>query len=574
MHQRIRRIIPVFLLLIAGAAAIWYFTRNNNAVSDELSASGTIEAVQVAINPELGGRISAILVEEGDLVSVGQTLVQLDATLYQTQRQQAEASLDMTQLHVKAAQAAVESAEAAQAAAQAGYDAALANRDLLASGATEQQRQAAQAQLEQAEANLRALQANLDAATSGSRPEAISTARLRLKQAWETYTRLTASLSEEQIEAVQTAFDLATENLSRAQARQTRLENQTDLPISAAEAAQNEVADCQAALALAQQALQAAQDASQPYYQQIAVTRSTWELAQQNASQAAARQETLRAIEDMPDVALEAAQEAADDADDLVETAREAYDALVEDEQANRLDEAWSEVLAAQTQLNALGRTPTQASQSVSLEAMLNQVDAARAVREVAAANLAQLESGARTEQLAAAEAQVAAAQAQMEAASAQVKAAQVQVEIAQAQTTSAQAALEIVDVQIAKLTIASPVEGVVLSRSMEAGEVIAAGASVLTIGQLQDLTITVYLPEDRYGEISLGEKAGVRVDSFPNVVFMAQVVHIADQAEFTPRNVQTAEGRRTTVFAVRLAIDVSDGRLKPGMPADVTFKK
>jgi multidrug resistance efflux pump len=59
----------------------------------------------------------------------------------------------------------------------------------------------------------------------------------------------------------------------------------------------------------------------------------------------------------------------------------------------------------------------------------------------------------------------------------------------------------------------------------------------------LENLTITVYVPEDRYGEISLGQQAEVNVDSFPGETFQAQVTYIADTAEYTPRNVQTVEG-------------------------------
>ena len=59
-------------------------------------------------------------------------------------------------------------------------------------------------------------------------------------------------------------------------------------------------------------------------------------------------------------------------------------------------------------------------------------------------------------------------------------------------------------------------------------------------------------------------------VDSFPDETFTGEVVYIADSAEFTPRNVQTAQSRRNTVYAVRLALPNPDGRLKPGMPADV----
>jgi multidrug resistance efflux pump len=106
----------------------------------------------------------------------------------------------------------------------------------------------------------------------------------------------------------------------------------------------------------------------------------------------------------------------------------------------------------------------------------------------------------------------------------------------------------------------------------VEAGEVVAPGAPLLTLGRLDDLTITVYIPEDRYGNIRLGQTARVSVDSFPGQEFSATVARIANQAEFTPRNVQTQEGRRTTVFAVELIVDDPESRLKPGMPADVAF--
>ena len=75
-------------------------------------------------------------------------------------------------------------------------------------------------------------------------------------------------------------------------------------------------------------------------------------------------------------------------------------------------------------------------------------------------------------------------------------------------------------------------------------------------------------------GQIMAGQPVVVKVDSFPAESFTAKVTRIADQAEFTPRNVQTAEGRATTVFAVKLAVENADGRLKPGMPADVFFNE
>ncbi len=142
-----------------------------------------------------------------------------------------------------------------------------------------------------------------------------------------------------------------------------------------------------------------------------------------------------------------------------------------------------------------------------------------------------------------------------------------------------AQAALRLAEadqaslgVQSTKLTLTAPASGVVLARSIEPGEVLQPGAPALTIGVRDSLTITVYLPEDRYGELALGDPAEVTVDAFPGTTFRAVVVRIADRAEYTPRNVQTDEGRRTTVFAVRLSVEDPTGSLKPGMPADVTF--
>ncbi|MBM3122243.1 MAG: HlyD family efflux transporter periplasmic adaptor subunit [Chloroflexi bacterium] len=130
----------------------------------------------------------------------------------------------------------------------------------------------------------------------------------------------------------------------------------------------------------------------------------------------------------------------------------------------------------------------------------------------------------------------------------------------------------ETIDLQLDKLLVTAPLKGVVLARSIEPGEVLLAGAQALSIGQLDRLTVTVFLPEDRYGQVDLGDHVELAVDAFPDQIFDAVVTRIADRAEFTPRNVQTQEGRRTTVFAIELTVADPGGLLKPGMPADVTF--
>lgn len=139
---------------------------------------------------------------------------------------------------------------------------------------------------------------------------------------------------------------------------------------------------------------------------------------------------------------------------------------------------------------------------------------------------------------------------------------------------TQAQASVDLMDAQIGKLTLSAPMDGVILTRAVEPGEFLSPGAVAIRIADLSELTITVYVPEDRYGQISLGQVALVRVDSFPEMSFSAVVTHIADEAQFTPRNVQTVEGRSATVYAIKLSVEDAQGRLRPGMPADVTFEK
>ncbi len=186
------------------------------------------------------------------------------------------------------------------------------------------------------------------------------------------------------------------------------------------------------------------------------------------------------------------------------------------------------------------------------------QRDNAKAAVATARAQYELAVAGARPEQVAVAQAQVDAAEAQVDAARTQVR--------------SAEAALAVLDAQLGKLTLAAPAAGTVLMRSIEPGEVVMPGAVLLVVGDLDRLTVTVYVPEDRLGEVAVGQPVRVTVDAFPGESFAGTVERIADQAEFTPRNVQTVEGRKTTVFAVDLALDASGGKLKPGMPADVGF--
>ncbi|MEJ2596879.1 MAG: efflux RND transporter periplasmic adaptor subunit [Anaerolineales bacterium] len=142
----------------------------------------------------------------------------------------------------------------------------------------------------------------------------------------------------------------------------------------------------------------------------------------------------------------------------------------------------------------------------------------------------------------------------------------------AQAGASQAQAQLDLIDAQMAQLSVSAPVDGVVLTRNIQPGEVLQAGMTALVIGEVSHLKVTVYLPEDQYGQVHLGDHASLSVDSYPNESFDALVTRIADQAEYTPNNVQTKQERQTTVYAVELSISNPQGKLIPGMPVDVTF--
>jgi HlyD family secretion protein len=177
------------------------------------------------------------------------------------------------------------------------------------------------------------------------------------------------------------------------------------------------------------------------------------------------------------------------------------------------------------------------------------------------------------------AETQVRLAEAQVDGAQAaldELEAGSTEEEIAmvEAQVRQAEAAMHLIDAQIAQLTLTAPMDGVITGRTSQAGEMASAGLPLLTIANLDEVTLVIYIPETRVGQVQLGQTVDVQVDSFPERVFTGEVVNIAGEAEFTPRNVQTKEERVNLVFAVKVRIPNPDGALKPGMPADATIRE
>jgi multidrug resistance efflux pump len=120
--------------------------------------------------------------------------------------------------------------------------------------------------------------------------------------------------------------------------------------------------------------------------------------------------------------------------------------------------------------------------------------------------------------------------------------------------------------------TLRAPFDGWVARTVYEPSELVAPGAPVVVVADWRELTLKVFLPEDRFGRVMLGQAATVTVDAYPGEVFAGEVVFIAAEAEFTPRNVQTREDRVKSVYAIKLRVPNADLRLKPGMFADTTL--
>jgi len=148
------------------------------------------------------------------------------------------------------------------------------------------------------------------------------------------------------------------------------------------------------------------------------------------------------------------------------------------------------------------------------------------------------------------------------------------EVAVAQAEVARAEAALGVLEVQLEKLTLRSPTEGLMTGRMVQVGEMAVPGTSLMTVADLDEVTLTVYIPEDEIGRVRVGQAVEVSVDSFPGKIFEGQVSYIASEAEFTPKNVQTKKERVNMVFAVKVKVPNPEHELKPGMPADAVIRE
>ena len=118
---------------------------------------------------------------------------------------------------------------------------------------------------------------------------------------------------------------------------------------------------------------------------------------------------------------------------------------------------------------------------------------------------------------------------------------------------------------------VISPLNGIVLVKSAETGEIVPAGGGVVVIGDPSDQWVKIFVSEDLMHQLSINQTASIAVDG-GDKTYKGHVSFIADKAEFTPRNVQTPEERVTQTFAVKIAVDDADKDLHAGVAADVRF--
>lgn len=230
------------------------------------------------------------------------------------------------------------------------------------------------------------------------------------------------------------------------------------------------------------------------------------------------------------------------------------------------------------------------------------------ALREQAVAQLAELEAGARPEELAVARAELAAARSEAELAESEVRrfrrlsqdgaataaeldraearvrtlgrsaaAAQSRLDLLLAgaraeRIAQARARLRELDAALAELRVASPTNAVVEALPVKPGDVVAPNREVATLLPLHRLWVRVYVPQPWIGHLRPGDAAEVRADAFPGRTFAGKVEQVAREAEFTPRNVQTPGDRVQQVFGIKVALTDTGGGLHAGMSVDARF--
>ena len=194
------------------------------------------------------------------------------------------------------------------------------------------------------------------------------------------------------------------------------------------------------------------------------------------------------------------------------------------------------------------------------------------AILKQAEERLAIIREGPRKEEIAAARAQLARAQAAVkvsEANTLETQRRQQELSARRSEVERARAQLGVTESQLQDAAVYAPIDGTVLVKSAELGEVLAAGTTVVTIGDLARPWVRGYIKEGDLGKVKIGQEVKVTTDSFPGRVYKGRISYISPEAEFTPKQIQTKEERVKLVYRVKILVENPNQELKLNMPVD-----
>jgi HlyD family secretion protein len=170
------------------------------------------------------------------------------------------------------------------------------------------------------------------------------------------------------------------------------------------------------------------------------------------------------------------------------------------------------------------------------------------------------------------------ATQKQLDAVEQELSQAKLNLEAAKAAVSTQTAQVEKIDADIAVITRqladcypTAPISGTITETFVETGELVTPGKAIAKIAKLDTLWVKLYLPTGSFGQVKLGDKATINTEASGGT-YEGTVIWASDEAEFTPKNVQTQKSRANLVYAVKLAIPNNDGKLKIGMPVYITM--
>ncbi|MEN6305577.1 MAG: HlyD family efflux transporter periplasmic adaptor subunit [Armatimonadia bacterium] len=511
------------LLVLLGIALYVFLSGSDASARDSVRASGLVEARTIELSSEVSGMIVERPIEKGQPVHAGQLIATIASETTAAELRRAEATLVAASDQATRADAALALQQGVSAGdiekAAAGVGTAVAREADIAAGSRKQEIEAAQAAVHQAAGVRDAARAQLRELQAGLRPEEV-------RQAEDAYEAATAQVAS----ARSTLADL------EAGARQQELEQ---------------------ARALVNRAEAAAEKAGKDYRRGEGLVR--------DGAIPPSQMDALRAANESAQADLKAAREQlallrAGTRTDQIAAAR------------GQLQRAVAQQRSAQEALS-LARQGPRREELDRAAAALRQAEGTYAAAD---ANLRLALAGARPGQRETARRQVTEARAALRQARENQK--QIPVRIAEAQAARAQvvqaeAAVASARASLDKFRLTAPSAGMIDDTHLRVGEIVKPGSSIATMVDFTDTWVTVYVPEPMLSRLVIGQSATVTVDGLPDRNFSGTIRRIAQQAEFTPKFVQTYEERTRTVFAVEIAVSNEQGLLKPGMPADAVIQ-